>query len=75
MNFKKDNNSIWSMSYNYSFTPETQKYFYDFANSDAQLHYEVEKELELLNDIDLWVDIMDGDYPEATAIINKIMDK
>lgn len=64
------------MSYSYRLTPESQRYFYDYAPlNKAQLRHQVEKEMQLLRDIDLWVDIMDGDYPDAKAIIEKIKSK
>ena len=64
------------MSYSYKLTPESQRYFYDYTPlNKAQLRHQVEKEMQLLRDIDLWVDIMDGDYPDAKAIIEKIKSK
>ena len=64
------------MSYSYKLTPESQRYFYDYTQPNkAQLRHQVEKEMQLLRDIDLWVDVMDGDYPDATAIIEKIKSK
>lgn len=76
MSSKKDNNN-WSMSYSYKLTPESQRYFYDWngVKPTAQRRHEVEKEMQLLRDIDIWVDIMDGDYPDAKAIIEKIKNK
>lgn len=74
MSSKKDN-SIWSMSYTYKLTPESQKYFFDYATqSTAQQRHAIEKEMELLRDIDNWVEIMDS-YPEAEQIIKKIQGK
>lgn len=64
------------MNYSYKLTPESQPFFYDYSyKSKAQLRHEVEKEMQLLREIDVWVDIMDGDYPDAKAIIEKIKNK
>ena len=64
------------MNYSYKLTPESQPFFYDYSyKSKAQLRHEVEKEMQLLREIDLWVDIMGDDLPEATAIFEKIKNK
>jgi len=65
------------MSYSYKLTPESQKYFYDYNGvvPTGMNRHIVEKEMELLRDIDLWVDIMGDDLPDAKAIIEKIKNK
>ena len=76
MSSKKDNNNLWSMNYSYKLTPESQYYFYDWTQpTTADKRHQVEKEMQLLRDIDLWVDIMGDDLPEAKAIIEKIRNK
>ena len=66
MSSKKDNNDIWSISYNF-----TQSY----DPLRAYRRHEVEKEMALLRDIEMWVDICGDDLPEAKAILKKIMEK
>jgi hypothetical protein len=67
MSSKKDKDNLWSISYSY-----TEKNYDPFA---AYRRHAVEKELELLRDIDLWVDICGDDLPEAKAMLKKIMEK
>ena len=69
-------NNIWSMSYSYKITPDSQNYFYNFHHNpvDTQVDNVVQLEMELLRDIDLWVELQD-DYPEAMEIINEIRNK
>jgi hypothetical protein len=67
MSSNKKDKDLWSISYSY-----TQENYDPFV---AYKRHTVEKELELLRDIDLWVDIMGDELPEAQALIKKIMNK
>lgn len=73
---KKTNNDLWSISHSYKLTPESQKYFYDYEQNsfDKLAQHAVQLEMELLRDIDLWVDLQD-EYPEAMKLINEIRNK
>ncbi len=64
------------MSYSYKITPDSQNYFYNLYHNpvDTQVDNVVQLEMELLRDIDLWVELQD-DYPEAMEIINEIRNK
>lgn len=69
-----NNNKPWSINYTYTYTPESYQYFYNQPTRAERRHL-VEQEMQLLRDIDLWVDIMGDDLPDAKAILKKIMDK
>jgi hypothetical protein len=74
---KKTNKDLWSISHSYKLTSQSQKYFYEYEQNsfDKLAHHAVQLEMELLDDIDIWVDLMDGQYPEAMQLINEIRNK
>jgi len=74
---KKTNNNMWSVSHSYTITPQSQKYFFELEQNsfDKLAHHAVQLEMELLDDIDIWVESMDGEYPEAMQLINEIRNK
>ena len=73
MTSKKDKDNIWSMSYEYKLTPEDYSVF--GIAPEAIRRHQIEQEMELLRDIDMWVDVCGDDLPEAQALLKKIMDK
>ena len=73
---RKINKDLWSISHSYKMTPQSQKYFYEYEQNsfDKLAHHAIQLEMELLRDIDLWVDLQD-EYPEAMKLINEIRNK